>query len=135
MPNYRLKCERGHSFDRFVPLSQFKDSQYCECGAVTARVICAPLFVSTSEDVRYASPIDGRVISSHAARQEDLKRNNCIPYDPEVKTDYARRIKDSEAQLSASVSETVERTIEHMPTQTRARLYSELTSTEGASHG
>ncbi len=135
MPLYQFACERQHRFDRVVPLARFEETQHCDCGGVAVRVICAPLLVTTAEDVRYASPIDGRVITSHAARQEDLKRNNCIPYDPEVKTDYARRIKESEAQLSVRVSETVERTIEQMPTTTRARLYSELTSTEGVSHG
>lgn len=132
MPNYHFTCAQKHYFDRVVPLSQFEATQHCECGSVAVRVICAPLLVTASEDIGYASPIDGRVITSHAARREDLRRNNCIPYDPEVKTDYARRIKESDAQLSARVNETVEHTIAQMPTTARARLYSDLTSTEGA---
>ena len=30
----------------------------------------------------YRSPIDGRVISSRSERREDLKRNNCVEWDP-----------------------------------------------------
>jgi hypothetical protein len=30
----------------------------------------------------YASPIDGRMITSRSERREDLKRNNCIEVDP-----------------------------------------------------
>lgn len=29
----------------------------------------------------YASPIDGRMITSRSERREDLKRNNCVPYE------------------------------------------------------
>ncbi len=135
MPTYDFLCEQHHRFERFVPLAQFDCSQYCDCGQLAVRQIGVPLFVTASEDVRYTSPVDGRVITSRDAHREDLKRNNCIPYDPEVRTDYARRQRESEAVLTARVSETVERTIEQMPTPTRARLYADLTSTEGASHG
>lgn len=30
----------------------------------------------------YRSPIDGRLITSNSHRREDLKRNNCLPWDP-----------------------------------------------------
>lgn len=30
----------------------------------------------------YASPIDGRMITSRSERREDLARNNCVPYEP-----------------------------------------------------
>lgn len=38
--------------------------------------ICAPAIISDIPE--YASPIDGRLISSRSARREDLKRNNCV---------------------------------------------------------
>ena len=135
MPTYDVLCERQHRFDRVIPLAQFGESQYCDCGSLAVRQIGVPLLVRASEDVRYTSPVDGRVITSRDAHREDLKRNNCIPYDPEVRTDYARRKCESDAVLTARVSETVERTIEQMPTPTRARLYADLTLNEGVSHG
>lgn len=30
----------------------------------------------------YASPIDGRMITSRSARRDDLARNGCVPYEP-----------------------------------------------------
>jgi len=78
-------------------------------------------------DVSYTSPIDGKPITSQQARNEDLKRNNCTPYDPEQKTDYARRMKDSEAALDKSIDAGVEEAIAKMPTAKRGKLYSELT--------
>lgn len=30
----------------------------------------------------YASPIDGRMITSRSERREDLARNGCVPYEP-----------------------------------------------------
>lgn len=32
----------------------------------------------------YTSPIDGRPITSRSARREDLKRNNCVEWEPSM---------------------------------------------------
>jgi hypothetical protein len=32
----------------------------------------------------YRSPIDGRLITSRSHRREDLKRNNCVEWDPSM---------------------------------------------------
>lgn len=32
----------------------------------------------------YRSPVDGRVISSRQERKDDLKRNNCVEYEPSL---------------------------------------------------
>jgi len=44
--------------------------------------ICVPFVVSDIPD--YRSPIDGRMISGRSQRREDLKRNNCVPYEPSL---------------------------------------------------
>lgn len=41
-----------------------------------------PMIVSDIEP--YHSPIDDRLISSNSERREDLKRNNCVPYEPSM---------------------------------------------------
>ena len=41
-----------------------------------ANEICAPHVISDIPD--YASPIDGRMITSRSERRDDLKRNNCV---------------------------------------------------------
>lgn len=37
-----------------------------------------------SDIPEYRSPIDGRVIGSRSARRDDLKRNNCVEYEPSL---------------------------------------------------
>lgn len=91
-------------------------------------MITAPLLVTAAPDVCYDSPIDGRPITSWQARQEDLKRHGCRPYDPEMKTDAARFRQAQDDALDRSIEVQVEETIEKMPTAKRGKLYSELTS-------
>lgn len=44
------------------------------------RPICAPMVMRDTPD--YASPIDGRMITSRSHRREDLRRNDCVEVDP-----------------------------------------------------
>lgn len=37
-----------------------------------------------SDIPEYRSPIDGRVIGSRSERRDDLKRNNCVEYEPSL---------------------------------------------------
>lgn len=90
-------------------------------------VIGAPLMVKVEPTIAYDSPIDGQHITSWHARREDLKRHDCVEYDPEMKTDYVRGIEARDKQLDQSVDAHVEAAIERMPTKQRGRLYSELT--------
>ena len=78
------------------------------------------------QDVHYQSPVDGRIINSSFARKDDLARNNCIEYDPEMKKDYVRRVKDDEKRLDKSVDEQVDRMVSTMPSRKRERLENEL---------
>lgn len=47
-----------------------------------ANEICAPHVISDIPD--YASPIDGRMITSRSERRDDLKRNNCVEFEPSL---------------------------------------------------
>jgi hypothetical protein len=42
--------------------------------------IATPMLQSDIEP--YASPIDGRMITSRTQRRDDLARNGCVPYEP-----------------------------------------------------
>ncbi|TIL77011.1 MAG: hypothetical protein E5Y89_19870 [Mesorhizobium sp.] len=44
--------------------------------------IVMPNVISDIPD--YASPIDGRMITSRSERRDDLKRNNCVEYEPSL---------------------------------------------------
>jgi hypothetical protein len=89
------------------------------------RILTMPM-LHIPQDIRYESPIDGRPIMSMQARREDLARSNCVPYEPEQKQDYQRRIKEGEEKLDKAVGETVDREIAHMPARKRERLEAEM---------
>ncbi len=126
MPNYVYLCRAGHQYQRFSTVSEHSPVSVCECGQQATQVITAPTLVKVAADICFDSPIDGRPITSHDAWREDLKRNDCVPYDPEMKTDAKRRIEDEDAKLDASIDAHVEEAIEKMPTAKRAQLWSEM---------
>jgi hypothetical protein len=46
-------------------------------GEIAAPIIMKPM-------PTYRSPIDGRVINSRQERKDDLKRHNCVEYEPSM---------------------------------------------------
>lgn len=44
--------------------------------------ICTPFVAADIPE--YHSPIDGRLITSRSHRREDLKRNNCVEWEPGI---------------------------------------------------
>lgn len=127
MPTYVYLCLDGHYFERILRVADYREPQVCECGMSATKIITPPT-VFASKDICYDSPIDGRPITSMKARRDDLARNNCTEYDPEIKKDYTRRIEREQLQLERSVEATVEATIENMPVRKREQLESELRS-------
>ncbi len=97
------------------------------CGMLAEQVIGAPLLVKVAADVCYDSPIDGRPITNWQARNEDLKRSGCQPYDPCMKQDTDRMRKEKAEELDKAIELHVEETVEKMPSAKRAKLASELT--------
>lgn len=127
MPTYAHTCDNGHDFDLVLRFSELERPQFCECGAPATRVICAPM-VFVQADICYDSPVTGEAITSKQKRIEDLKRHNCIEYDPGMKQDYQRRIQEGEKQLDAKVDAFVDQQISTMPARKREKLESELKS-------
>jgi hypothetical protein len=127
MPMYAYRCPLGCSLDVFLTVKQHGRLNYCDRhGYVMEQVIGAPLLVKVQPECRYDSPITGEPVTTWAARQDDLKRHDCIPYDPLMKQDHERRLAEQEARLEQAVDEDVEAAIEKMPTAKRAKLYSEM---------
>lgn len=54
-----------------------------------APLACPQIVRDISE---YRSPIDGRVIGSRSERREDLKRHNCIEWDPAMSPTKGKRV-------------------------------------------
>lgn len=125
MPLYEYSCECGTTFEKYLAVLKCSEPQPCICGRIAKKKISLPM-VFIQADISYRSPIDDRPITSMKARIEDLARNGCSPYDPEQKTDYNRRHKESEEKLEKAVEETVERELATMPTRKREKLEAEL---------
>lgn len=124
MPTYLLKCSNEHTFDRYIKLKDLDQIQYCECGAIAKRQICAPMIAPMFED--YQSPIDGKPITSKRKRLDDLARNDCIPYEEGMLQDHNKRVSREEKELDKRVDETVDSTIENMKPKERENLFKEL---------
>ena len=125
MPTYEFVCPEGHKFERVLRVADYNVPQGCDCGLYAERKISIPM-VFVSQEIRYESPIDGKVISTRQQRQEDLARNNCVEYDPEMKRDAARKQAERDAKLDRAVDETVEREIHNMSPRSREKLAAEL---------
>ena len=128
MPTYPYYCSCGNQFEEVRPLRKHRPLALCRlCGKWARQYLTPPVMVVAQPECRYTSPIDDTPITSWAARRNDLDKHNCVPYDPEQKTDYLRRQQESQAKLDKAIDTTVEAAIEKMPTKQRGKLYSELT--------
>lgn len=65
MPLHDYRCGEGHTFERFVPLALLSAPQHCDCGAVSQRLVCAPVVVSDSITPQYGA--DGRLHDSRSS--------------------------------------------------------------------
>lgn len=124
MPLHDFMCERGHVTEEYV--AQGVDEITCPCYLPAKKVFLTAPMAFVQADICYDSPIDGRPITSKQARQEDLARSGCVPYDPEMKTDHMRRLRDQERALEDAVDRTVDEAIAKMPARKRERLDAEL---------
>lgn len=124
-PLYEYGCPRCGIFERYLPIEQYRDPQFCECGESAEKIISLPkIFVR--QDIAYDSPIDGRHITSMQQRKEDLARSGCVEYDPEMKKDFTRRIEHEEKEMDKKFDETIEAEISKMPVRKLERLESEM---------
>lgn len=123
---YEWRCAKGHEFEVSLPVAEYQTPQTCRCGSPARRILSVPKLAYGKRDCTYDSPVDGRPITSWAARRNDLARNGCQEYDPEMKKDVDRRIARENAELERKVDATIESEIERMPVRKREKLDQEL---------
>lgn len=114
----------GYTLGTTEAEAAWKDKQDFDAGK---RFIQAPMFFGI-KDICYDSPIDGRPITSMAARREDLARSGCVEYDPEMRRDADNRQKEADAALDRSVDNLVEAEFSAMPVRKKEALAAELQS-------
>lgn len=95
MPMYTTQCaecKRKQTIFRHVAA---RDAELPVChGAEMRRIVEAPAVQADLPG--YTSPIDGKWIEGRRARTEDLKRNNCRPWEG-METERKEAIKRAEA--------------------------------------
>lgn len=124
MPLYTYECKAcGTREDAFrtIPL---RDEYPLHCSLPMARVIVAPFIAPDLPG--YVSPVTGAWVEGRRARTEDLARTGSRPFEAGEREEAARRRKALDAELDASIEETVGREIEAMPSAKRERLGNEL---------
>jgi putative FmdB family regulatory protein len=124
MPIYVFACAKGHRFDRYLKLAEYDTPQRCECGESAVRQVVAPMVMP--DIPAYQSPVTGQWVNSRAQRREDLRRHDCVEYEPSMKDHALRQRAQEDAALEASVEQTVEREIALMPTRKREKLAAEM---------
>jgi len=127
MPAYSYRCGNKHETVKFFRVRDYVEAVDCDqCDLAAVRIWTAPVMVKVQESIAYDSPIDGRPITTHAARQDDLKRHDCIPYDPEMKKDAARKQRESQEALDSAIEETVYREVAKLPKAKKDQLVKEV---------
>ena len=113
-------CRKEHTY--YQTVDNRHQTPEC-CGQKTEKVILnAP--VGRVETIFYTSPIDGRPITTKQAREEDLRRNNCRPWEglEQEKKEAARRAEYEEQKQDAKIEKAIEQTIKELPEQKKAIL-------------
>lgn len=127
MPLHDFRCLSGHTTEEVV--AQGVGWIFCpQCKEPANKVFLRFPAAFVQPDVHYASPVDGRPITSKQAHLEDLARNNCVAYDPEMKTDYLRRQKQADDRLEADIEHHFDAELSAMPARKKELLEQELRS-------
>ena len=125
MPIYVYSCRGcGERFERFMPLALYRQTVVHTCAGIGQKVILPPMV--RGDLPSYTSPIDGRLIEGRRARMEDLRRNNCRPYEDGEKEYHEKARAQENARLDARIDQTVEREITTMPARKRELLEQEV---------
>jgi hypothetical protein len=108
MPVYESicrECDKVHEY--FRPVERCHVTPFC-CGFQTEKVILSAPYGQVDIPA-YQSPISGRWINSRRERNEDLKRNDCRPWEgmEQEQKEAARRAAYKEQADDAALEKTV----------------------------
>lgn len=106
MPLHDFRCAAGHVHDAFV--GHGVNLHDCPCGLTADKVFLTAPMGFVQRDICYDSPIDGKPITNKHARREDLRRNDCVEWDPGMKQDAERK----RAEVERSLDQGVERSVD-----------------------
>jgi hypothetical protein len=125
MPIYESLCGVCKKVQEYVrPASQYLDTPFC-CGKKTVKGIFTPPFAQVDIPA-YVSPVSGKLINSRTQRKEDLKANNCRPWEgmEQEKKVAQERAKDEEKKADAKIEEAAVAAWNQLPSEKRRVLES-----------
>lgn len=125
MPLHDFQCARGHTFEFWEKPKDLQQFRLCHCGMLARKVFLAPPLIA-NDLPGYISPATGAWIEGRVAREEDLRRSGCRPYEVGERQEFIRRKQAEEAQLDSAIEQTVDETISQMPVVKRDRLAAEM---------
>ena len=105
---YESRCNScGKTYEYIKPASQYLDSPFC-CGERTEKVILNPP-MGHVVNINYTSPIDGRPITTKQARINDMRANNCRPWEgmeqekkvAQERKAYEEKVEDKKIEAAA----------------------------------
>lgn len=117
MPMYDYRCAKcGEDQTAFNHISERHSGPNC-CGEPMALQISAPAV--RADLPGYQSPIDGRWIEGRVARNEDLRRNGCRPWEGmEAERQHAASVKASdEAKFDKAIEKATWDTFNNLSTE------------------
>lgn len=108
MPVYESRCnECGKVHEYYQSAAKCYETPLC-CGYQTQKVILTAPYGNVDIPA-YQSPISGRWINSRRERNEDLKRNDCRPWEglEQEQKEAARRAAYDEQKQDAAIEKSV----------------------------
>jgi len=103
MPFYEYRCKEHGEFEVYSSVSAHKNMAICRCGRECGQVITKPPVGIVNFFDPYLSPIDGKPILNRSQRNDDLARNGCVEYDPEMKKDADLFKKRKEQEIDDAI--------------------------------
>ena len=134
MPIYTYKCnDSGQKITRFTSMKNHSRVVACNCGSFAEQIIDSAPMVIIPQHMRYdwngyESPVSGRHIRNLKERANDMAQHDCVEYDPGMKQDYERRIKEEDADFDKRLDEDVDRLLDNLPAEKMEQLGAELTA-------
>lgn len=128
MPIYEYKCPKGHYFDRFLRLEDYKQPQVCYCGEEAEKQLSAPAVVADYPG--YNCPVTGKWIEGRKAHEENLKLHGCRVLETGEHESNLRAKAQADAALEDSIAETAAQAVASMPAAMQSKLAEELSRGE-----
>lgn len=114
MPLYTFRCPHCRKTERvFRKILERNAAPDCSHGAMD-RLIEAPAIHADLPS--YQSPIDGRWIDGKRARTEDLKRNQCRPWEglDVERSEANKRLAEADKVFDTQIERGIHETLTHM---------------------